>query len=317
MARPLAEAPRLQVRSDRRRAIQDHRHHRRRTAADARPPRQRRRHHRELRIRDRRRMPPCRRQRILPRPQPNTCQLLARAHRHTRTPRRTRRPHLPPTRITPRHRRKPCRRTTALRRMPTCSHRTRSCIYTPPSSGTPGTPIPAPQAEWPKSTEPSSPMRPGSTRSSPTSLRARDQGANILVLTTWIDHLNAIAERLRAAGKTVTVLQRPNEGARTPRDHRTARRPHGRRRTVAHRRHQLIHRRRIRLSRPGHAVPSRPDHVQESTRPIHRAHHPPLPLARPPRPCTTTTTNSPPYSPRRYANAHPATPKWASPTPES
>ena len=31
-------------------------------------------------------------------------------------------------------------------------------------------------------------------------------GANILVLTTWIDHLNAIAERLRAAGKTVTVL---------------------------------------------------------------------------------------------------------------
>jgi superfamily II DNA or RNA helicase len=30
--------------------------------------------------------------------------------------------------------------------------------------------------------------------------------ANTLVLTTWIDHLNAIAERLRTTGKTVTVL---------------------------------------------------------------------------------------------------------------
>jgi superfamily II DNA or RNA helicase len=31
-------------------------------------------------------------------------------------------------------------------------------------------------------------------------------GANILVLTTWVNHLNAIADRLRSAGKTVTVL---------------------------------------------------------------------------------------------------------------
>lgn len=37
-------------------------------------------------------------------------------------------------------------------------------------------------------------------------LRAAETGANILVLTTWVDHLNAIAERVRAAGKTVTVL---------------------------------------------------------------------------------------------------------------
>jgi superfamily II DNA or RNA helicase len=37
-------------------------------------------------------------------------------------------------------------------------------------------------------------------------ISACDQGANTLVLTTWIDHLNAIAERLRATGKTVTVL---------------------------------------------------------------------------------------------------------------
>jgi superfamily II DNA or RNA helicase len=37
-------------------------------------------------------------------------------------------------------------------------------------------------------------------------LAAHADGANILVLTTWIDHLNAIAERLRAASKSVVVL---------------------------------------------------------------------------------------------------------------
>ncbi len=37
-------------------------------------------------------------------------------------------------------------------------------------------------------------------------LAAASDGANILVLTTWVEHLNAIAERLRTAGKTVTVL---------------------------------------------------------------------------------------------------------------
>lgn len=37
-------------------------------------------------------------------------------------------------------------------------------------------------------------------------LTASETGSNILVLTTWVDHLNAITERLRAAGKTVTVL---------------------------------------------------------------------------------------------------------------
>ncbi|KZS58428.1 DEAD/DEAH box helicase [Mycobacterium ostraviense] len=37
-------------------------------------------------------------------------------------------------------------------------------------------------------------------------LTASETGANILVLTTWVDHLNAITDRLRAAGKTVTVL---------------------------------------------------------------------------------------------------------------
>jgi superfamily II DNA or RNA helicase len=37
-------------------------------------------------------------------------------------------------------------------------------------------------------------------------LAAHDDGANILVLTTWVDHLKAIAEGLRTADKTVTVL---------------------------------------------------------------------------------------------------------------
>ncbi|WP_343600916.1 DEAD/DEAH box helicase, partial [Mycobacterium sp.] len=37
-------------------------------------------------------------------------------------------------------------------------------------------------------------------------LTASEAGANILVLTTWVEHLNAISDRLEAAGKTVTVL---------------------------------------------------------------------------------------------------------------
>lgn len=37
-------------------------------------------------------------------------------------------------------------------------------------------------------------------------LAAHTDGANILILTTWVDHLNAIAERLRNAGKSVVVL---------------------------------------------------------------------------------------------------------------
>ena len=37
-------------------------------------------------------------------------------------------------------------------------------------------------------------------------LTAATGGANILVLTTWVDHLNAIAERLQASGRAATVL---------------------------------------------------------------------------------------------------------------
>jgi len=37
-------------------------------------------------------------------------------------------------------------------------------------------------------------------------LTAAETGANILVLTTWVHHLNAITDRLRTAGKTITVL---------------------------------------------------------------------------------------------------------------
>ncbi|MCW2655404.1 MAG: hypothetical protein JWR32_6380 [Mycobacterium sp.] len=37
-------------------------------------------------------------------------------------------------------------------------------------------------------------------------LTASETGANILVLTTWVEHLNAITDRLQAAGRAVTVL---------------------------------------------------------------------------------------------------------------
>lgn len=37
-------------------------------------------------------------------------------------------------------------------------------------------------------------------------LAAAEDNANILVLTNWVDHLNAIAERLRTSGKSVTIL---------------------------------------------------------------------------------------------------------------
>ena len=49
-------------------------------------------------------------------------------------------------------------------------------------------------------------MKPGSTQIIADVLAAHTDGANILVLTTWIDHLNEIAERLRNAGKSVVVL---------------------------------------------------------------------------------------------------------------
>ena len=59
-------------------------------------------------------------------------------------------------------------------------------------------------------------------------LTAHNDGANILVLTTWIDHLNAITDDSATPDASVTVLQRPNEGARAPRDHRAPRQPYGR-----------------------------------------------------------------------------------------
>jgi hypothetical protein len=47
-------------------------------------------------------------------------------------------------------------------------------------------------------------------------LAAHADGANIFVLTTWIDHLNAIAEGLRAAGKSVVVLSGRRRGSAPP-----------------------------------------------------------------------------------------------------
>ena len=49
-------------------------------------------------------------------------------------------------------------------------------------------------------------MKPSSNKIVTDVVAAHTEGANILVLTTWIDHLNAIAERLRNAGKPVIVL---------------------------------------------------------------------------------------------------------------
>ena len=43
-------------------------------------------------------------------------------------------------------------------------------------------------------------------------LTASETGANILVLTTWVEHLNAITDRLQAAGKDRHRPQRRHEG---------------------------------------------------------------------------------------------------------
>ena len=79
-----------------------------------------------------------------------------------------------------------------------------TCI--PPDSGTAVTRIPALRVAWRRSIVRSSPTEIASTRSCQDVLTAADEGANIRVLTTWVDHLNAIAERLRGAGKVVITL---------------------------------------------------------------------------------------------------------------
>ena len=142
-------------------------------------------------------------------------------------------------------------------------------------------------------------------------LTAHEDGANILVLTTWIDHLHAITRQLSDAGASVTVL-------------------HGQMKTLERR--EITERlaghttddprlllvgsssfigRGLRLPSARHPVSSRSHHVQESPRPIHRARHPDTSLARRPPPCTTTTMNGPRCSHRRFANARPVTSKWA------
>jgi hypothetical protein len=130
-------------------------------------------------------------------------------------------------------------------------------------------------------------------------LGAAEAGANILVLTTWIDHLNAIAERIRAAGKTVTVLS----GAIKARERRQIadelanRTPDSEPLLIVGT--SSLYWRGLRLPCTRHPIfsplrsPSRIDWsnaLDESPVPTHR---------RPPQPCTTTTTNSPPSSPHR------------------
>jgi superfamily II DNA or RNA helicase len=48
-------------------------------------------------------------------------------------------------------------------------------------------------------------MKPSSNKIVTDVVAAHTEGANIPVLTTWIDHLNAIAERVRTARKPVVV----------------------------------------------------------------------------------------------------------------
>lgn len=108
-------------------------------------------------------------------------------------------------------------------------------------------------------------------------LTAAETGANILVLTTWVDHLNAITDRLRTAGKTVTVLSGGMK-ARERRQIADQLANHTPDSASTDRRHQLIHRGRLRLPSPRHTIPGRTDHLQEPARPIHRPCHPALPL---------------------------------------
>ena len=109
-------------------------------------------------------------------------------------------------------------------------------------------------------------------------LTAAEAGANVLVLTTWVEHLNAITDQLRTAGKAVTVLSWRHEGSRTPPDRRPTCQPHARFGSTPDRRHQLVHRGRLRLPRSRHTVPGSANHLQEPPRAIHRSRHPSLPL---------------------------------------
>ncbi len=130
-------------------------------------------------------------------------------------------------------------------------------------------------------------------------LTASETGANILVLTTWVEHLNAITEQLRTAGKTVTVLS----GGMTARE----------RRQIAD---QLTNHtpdsdpllivgtssfigEGIDFPALDTLFPGSANHLQEPPRAIRRSRDPSLPPRRPPQPCTTTTTSSPPSSPHR------------------
>ena len=109
-------------------------------------------------------------------------------------------------------------------------------------------------------------------------LTAAEAGANILILTTWVEHLNAITDQLRDRRKDRHCPQRRHEGSRTPPDRRPTCQPHARFGSTPDRRHQLVHWRRLRLPRSRHTVPGSANHLQEPPRAIHRSRHPSLPL---------------------------------------
>jgi hypothetical protein len=109
-------------------------------------------------------------------------------------------------------------------------------------------------------------------------ISAHDEGANILVLTTWIDHLNAIAERLRASGKLITVLS----GQAKARERREITEQLARHTAGAE---PLLIVGTSSFIGEGFDCPAldtlflaAPDHVQEPTRAVHRARNPSLSL---------------------------------------
>lgn len=104
-------------------------------------------------------------------------------------------------------------------------------------------------------------------------LTAHRLGANILVLTTWVNHLDAInPPTLRCRMRTNRAARR-NESARATANYPATRGSPTRTSTAAYRWDWLIHRRGFRLSRAGHPVPRLARHLQESSRSVRRPHH--------------------------------------------
>jgi superfamily II DNA or RNA helicase len=85
-------------------------------------------------------------------------------------------------------------------------HHILCCMFIPRGTATPATRIRPRRAAWPKSIA----LVADEERLEQVVtdvLEAHRGGANVLVLTTWVDHLEAITSRLSDAGSEVTVLR--------------------------------------------------------------------------------------------------------------